>query len=817
MGSYEQAMIASARPQILAAKARACIEAEICKGCMPDLAPSPVSLEPVFHPIAMERDLALGPLGVSSLPEDAPAESDLVRFRVWISPEQRFDWVLSELFLKQMVEIRCRAGIEVVGNKADIRVTILCHRKDTPTVKAAFQGPFDRSALSEDGLSLLLPIPSEAWANVAFVDFFPPAPYSHLLTQPQELQVSTYETLIAALAVIPPPAVGFCQVLFQPVDPDHDWGRNIQTLLNFEYSLQLLRGGLFSAQYPQQGPSHSLTQMAKDVETKAHNDKPFFAVALRLGVVGAEEGAQDLLSALIPFSSSYRHGGRGLHRVSDREYRQALSPDRIKAMFHLGLSYRPGFLLNSSELCGLAHFPPASIFERRIVPLETLKTLPIQSDALLEGCQIGTTAYAGVTQPVCIPWKLRSRSAHYIGRPGTGKSTLMEHNILQDILERRGVAVLDPHGDLVERVLRLIPEDRLERIVYFNPGDPDYVPLWNPLRGSGIQDQGRVADDLVASIKSVVEGWGDRLENVLRFAFLGLLCMPDATLQDVSDLLRRKSKAGEILKKRVLTVAQNESVRKFWSEDFDTYQKSDLTPPQHKLSKLLASGTYAEMLSQPLSLIDFRKVMDNGMALLIDLSGLGSDVRDILGCFMLSSLRLTVLCRSSIPMEERRPFQIYCDEAHRFTTGALEDIIAESRKYGVGLTLAHQYLSQFTIAKRDALASVGATVIFNVDTKDAAHLKKDLQDKVDVNDLITLKVGEAIARIGTEIVRLNTLDSLPEPTRHFRDRIIAESRRRYYKSKAENRVLKLNRERLRQSRSGPLSDAPPEETPYDEL
>lgn len=133
----------------------------------------------------------------------------------------------------------------------------------------------------------------------------------------------------------------------------------------------------------------------------------------------------------------------------------------------------------------------------------------------------------------------------------------------------------------------------------------------------------------------------------------------------------------------------------------------------------------------------------------MDLSGLGSETRDLLGSFLLAILHLTALGRSAIPAETRKPFAVYADEAHRFTSGPLEDLITEARKYGVGLTLAHQYLSQFEAHKRDAIGCIGTTVVFNVDSKDAAFLKKDLKDKVEVSDLISLEVGEAIARIGT--------------------------------------------------------------------
>jgi hypothetical protein len=287
--------------------------------------------------------------------------------------------------------------------------------------------------------------------------------------------------------------------------------------------------------------------------------------------------------------------------VTEKEYAQVLSPGQVREMFMLGLTYRPGFLLNSSELSGLVHIPPTSIFECRRIEIKPLETLSVMSDELSTGCRIGTCDCAGVPQAVCIPEHVRFCSVHYIGRMGSGKSTLFENNTDQDIREYKGLAVLDPHGDLIEKLLRLIPAAHAARTIHFNPADPEYVPLWNPLQCTGVEDRGRIADDLVAAIRNVVE----------------------------------------------------------------------------------------------------------------------------------------------------------------------------ARKYKVGLTLAHQYMSQFTTRKRDALSSVGATVIFNVDTKDASHLRKDLQDKVEVNDLISLEKGEAVARIGTEIVRFKTLKPIEVPEKHVRDQIIA--------------------------------------------
>jgi hypothetical protein len=332
--------------------------------------------------------------------------------------------------------------------------------------------------------------------------------------------------------------------------------------------------------------------------------------------------------------------------------------------------------------------------------------------------------------------------------------------ILQDIEQGYGVAVLDPHGDLIERLLCLIPENHVERTIYFNPGDPDWVPLWNPIERIAGQDTGRSANNIVVAIKSFVAsgGWGDRLENILRNLVFAILHLPQGTFLDISILLR-KSEESKKMSQEILEVIENETARQFWLHDYEGYSKTDLSPPINKLGKLMLSDTVSLMLSQPENRINFRKIMDEGKILLINLSNMDTSVKQVLGCFILSLFHINALSRSIIPSEDRRQFNIDCDEAHQFvvTDDKLENLIAETRKYKVSLSLAHQYLSQFDKKKTDALSTVGASIIFNVDKRDAQYLIKDLQEKVKVEELVSLGKWEAIARIGTDIVRIRSL------------------------------------------------------------
>jgi len=476
----------------------------------------------------------------------------------------------------------------------------------------------------------------------------------------------------------------------------------------------------------------------------------------------------------------FQHGGRPLNIVTETEYAQRLSAEQIRQMFASGVTYRPGFLLNSWELTSLVHVPPPEITEHVQAIMPPLETLP-PGDDLAVGTSIGTSLYAGINLPVCIPDDMRTKHVHLIGKPGKGKSSTIEYMVLNDIRKGHGVAVLDPHGRLVQRLLCLIPPEHADRVIYIEPSDPDWVPIWNPLSCGQGMSKARIADELVRAFKSVVSGWGDRLEHLLRHSFFALLHLPHSNLLDVSNLLRQKSDESSQLRTQLLKALDNEVARLFWREDFGRYSSADLFPPQHKLSKLLAGETVSLMLSQSDSFFNLRDIMDTGKILLVDISNVGPEVLEILGCFVLSLLHITALGRRGSPTESFLPFHIYCDEAHRFLTDAVEDMIAETRKFNVSLTLAHQYLSQFGTRQADALLSVGSTVIFNVDTKDARYLRKDLQDKVEIEDLITLEIGRAIARIDNQVVRVKTHYPLDIPENHCRERIIAQSHARYYR------------------------------------
>ncbi len=781
--SIEQALIARAGPYVMERRIQNVLSLEVNKGCQADLSEVPLQLEPRFVPVDRWSEEEFS--GENHFIPAEETAGEYIRLQAWVSPKHELQWDRAESFIKLLSGLKHRMGFEISGNEQEIIICFFTHEDDLELLKIAVAGEYPQCEIAPFGKK-----PGETeplYEHIQFLDFFPSPPYTNRLTQPRELHFSPLEPFIHALVSLPREDKGFVQVLFEPVR--HDWHHNVKALLDFEFTSKLIRNPGMSYWSVQQTPSGDLSNMAQELETKAHNDKPFYFAALKTGVISSRISSSRF-QAVTSFARLFQHGGLPLRFITGEDYQRLFSDERIREMFQHGLAYRPGFLVNSSELSGLVHLPYTTDFKEKEVPLDLLEPLRVHGGNLDTGILIGYSHDTGQEKEIRIPESIQPMSGHLIGKWGSGKSCLLEHMSLQDIKDGKGVAVIDPHGDTVEHLLACIPEDMANKVIYIDFGDPAWVPIWNPLKRTYGQDMGRTADELVNAIKSTIHerNWGDRLEHLLRHGMLGLLHLPNTTLLDLSNLLQPAKTADEERKKlheMILAAVENEAARKFWKAEFNNYRQEDMAPPKHKLSKLLVGDTTVSlMLSQPDSFLDFQEIMESQRILLVNLSKLGPDVQGILGCFMLSLLHLAALSRSRLDPDERKKFHIYCDEAHKLATGSLEDTLAETRKFGVSLFLSHQFMRQFQEAQRDALSSVGSTIIFNVDIADAQYLMKALRGKVEPQDLFELEQGQAIARIGTKIVKISTPKPLETPKINFKEQIIQQSRERYYRPAA---------------------------------
>ncbi|HEX8643714.1 MAG TPA: DUF87 domain-containing protein [Allosphingosinicella sp.] len=329
---------------------------------------------------------------------------------------------------------------------------------------------------------------------------------------------------------------------------------------------------------------------------------------------------------------------------------------------------------------------------------------------------------------------------YLIGRTGAGKSTLIETLAQQDLEAGRGLCVIDPHGDLVVRL-----RDYAARVgrasFYWDAAAPGQPFGFNPLR--------RVRDDKVPlAVSGVLEAlkklwpdaWGVRMEHVLRNSLYALIEREGSALPDILRLYRDKA-----FRTGVVLAIRNDVVRTFWQSEFAKYQDrwraETVAPIQNKLGALLTDPRLYRALVAPDKPISFRRLMDEGGSLLINLSKgrLGEDGANVLGSLSVATVGLAALSRAEAPAAARRPFFLYVDEFQTFTTLAFANMMPELRKYGVGLTLAHQHLFQLQDEIRHAvLGNAGTLVSFRLGAEDAAVISRELNPPFTMHDLLNL-------------------------------------------------------------------------------
>lgn len=331
----------------------------------------------------------------------------------------------------------------------------------------------------------------------------------------------------------------------------------------------------------------------------------------------------------------------------------------------------------------------------------------------------------------------RLMHTYIIGKTGTGKSTLLQTMIMQDIDAGRGVCLLDPHGDLVESIVHLIPEARKKDLIYFNIPDRTLTLKYNPFKKVSYEKRSLVASGIMDVFKKLwSDAWGVKLEHILRHAILTLLDQPQATIADIPKLLLDKSYRYEAIKN-----AKNESVKNFWQKEFGNYTRYDLLPVLNKVGGMLAHPAIKRVLIENPEEISLRKAMDEKKIILVNLAKgyIGEDVAHILGALFISSIGAAAFSRTDMEETNRVPYMVYMDEFHNFTTLSLVNMFSELRKFRVGMILAHQYFYQLDDEIRWAiLGNAGTIISFRVGTEDAQFLSKEMYPEFGLEDFINL-------------------------------------------------------------------------------
>ena len=345
----------------------------------------------------------------------------------------------------------------------------------------------------------------------------------------------------------------------------------------------------------------------------------------------------------------------------------------------------------------------------------------------------------GDTKEVVLTSEARRQGVYVVGITGTGKTILLLNMALSDIKAGEGLCLLDPHGDLVEDLLRRIPEKRVEDVILFDPADSDYPFGLNlfewPDRGDSKQ-MDRICAEVIGTFRKLFSySWGPRMEDVLRHTTLTLLMNEGSTMLDMPAVMTDKG-----VRARFLSSVSDLIVQRYWEKLFPSRRREQeewTASSLNKIGRFLANPLIRNIVSQPRSTINFREIMDQGKILLVNLSKgqIGEDNSSLLGSVLVGKILVAALSRAEIPREERRRFHLIVDEYQSFATASFPTLQSEARKFNIDTVVAHQYRDQLDRDNRGSTLNVGNLILFRVNGPDSRELASQFDNTPPKPDL----------------------------------------------------------------------------------
>ncbi len=561
----------------------------------------------------------------------------------------------------------------------------------------------------------------------------------------QSFEVDPLAAITATLAKFELDEQAWLQMTIRPAT--QNWHRKSE-----QYIAKLKGGnktsvtGLMSALW---APPEYKTEAAKPAEydqvrakgAEEKSQKLAFEMQLRIVYRGntplaqARLRMQSIVASYKQFNSTYLNGFDA-KRISD--------DPAILAMYRSRLFNKHGYTANIEEIATLYHLPHTTVETPYILwassqTAEPPANLPmIGNEYRPDLSPIATTNFRGHNTMFGLTRIDRNRHLYIIGQTGVGKSGLLELLTISDIYSPYGFAVIDPHGDYAINTLRRIPAERAADVIYFNPADTDFPMAFNPMEVTDPKLKTHTASELIGVLKRMFESWGPRLEYILRYSLLALLDYPDATMLDITRILTDRK-----FRQEVIGYVQDPVVRQFWNVEFaswnDKFAAEAVAPVLNKVGAFTANPLVRNIIGQPKSSFNIRKIMDENKILLVNLSRglLGEDNASLLGALLVTKIQLAAMSRADMPAEQRTPFYLYVDEFQNFATDSFATILSEARKYGLNLTVANQYTAQMAIEVKDAVfGNVGSIIAFRMGADDARVMLRYFEPRFEEYDLV---------------------------------------------------------------------------------
>ena len=403
-------------------------------------------------------------------------------------------------------------------------------------------------------------------------------------------------------------------------------------------------------------------------------------------------------------------------------------------------------ILSTDELATLFHFPNKTVETPHIQWLKA-KTAPVPIEVFQTGgTAIGDGYYRGVKRPVSIGIEDRRRHIYIIGKTGVGKSVLLHDMAIQDIKAGHGVCVIDPHGDLIDDIIKYIPPGRAEDVIYFDPSDVERPMGLNLLEAKTEDQKHFITTSIINLMYKLYDPQrtgiiGPRFEHAVRNAMLTVMSEKGSTFVEVVRVLTDPKYVQELLPK-----VQDPIVRRYWTDQIaqtsDFHKSEVLDYIVSKFGRFITNKTMRNIIGQSDSAFDFRRVMDEGKILLINLSKgkLGEENSSFLGLVLIPKILIAAMSRQEIPEDKRRDFFLYVDEFQNFATPDFATILSEARKYHLNLTVANQFIGQMDDEVKNAVfGNVGTLISFRVGVTDASYMQREYQPVFGESDLINIE------------------------------------------------------------------------------
>jgi hypothetical protein len=672
-----------------------------------------------------------------------------------------------EQFLRNLAFCREPIAFEMLGAPGRVSVQFAASSYDAPVVRRQLQAYFPEATFQPREGSLTTAWETCEGEEILVVEF---GLAREFMLPLESGKLDPFVGIVGALSELEPGELALFQVLFESVE--QEWSESIVR------SVTHSDGKPFFVNMP---------ELVGAAENKAA--RPLYAAVVRIAVKSESydrtvDIARELAGSLRVFADPQ---GNELIPLTNDEYP---FEDHVEDVLRRQ-SRRSGMLLSSDELIGFVHLPSSDI-RSPALERETGKTKAAPAIARnANGILLGNNLHIGETIPVKLIPEQRVRHIHVIGASGTGKSTLLFNLIRQDIENGEGVAVLDPHGDLIDSILSIVPDERIDDVVLVDPSDPLYSIGFNILSAHSDLEKNLLSSDLVSVFQRLSTSWGDQMNSVLQNAILAFLeSSRGGTIADVRRFLIEPAFRNEFLRS-----VQDSEVVYYWQKSFPHLSGGkSIGSILTRLDAFLAQKPIRHMVSQAENRLDFARIMDSGQIFLAKLPEglLGKENSHLLGSLLVSKFQQIAMSRQAQQIELRRNFWLYIDEFANFITPTMAEILSGARKYRIGLTLAHHELQQLQRSPEVASAVMShpfTRIIFRVGDDDARKLADGLTH-FEACDLRNLETGHAICRVERSDYDFNL--TVPAPVeadkakaKARREAVITASRKKHGRLRAE--------------------------------